>query len=245
MLRNRTSSSVQSGGLRAAFIASGTLVTLAAATFLAIAGVALWAATKTDDAGYTTSTTHTYNSSKAALVSENLDIDLDGARWLMDAGDVGKVRINATSTNDKPVFVGVARTSDVQRYLRHVGHTTVTEIDDTPFASSYKQHGGKRTAPLPAEQDIWAASRTGAGDQTLSWDVADGNWSVVVMNADGSPSVHAEVDAGAKIPFLTTAGIVSGGIGLVLLLGAGAMFVLAARPVRPRSLGGLGVAGQA
>jgi len=42
----------------------------------------------------------------------------------------------------------------------------------------------------------------GAGTQTLNWDVKDGNWSVVVMNADGSKGVNTRVSAGASLPWL-------------------------------------------
>ena len=206
----------------------------------------LWASTKTDDDGYTTSATHSFVSSKAALASENLDIDLDGAGWLLDSGDDGDVRVNVTPATDEPVFVGVAKTSDAERYLAGVGHTTVTDFDDVPFAASYDQHDGARNAPLPGEQDIWVASETGAGAQALGWDVADGDWSVVVMNADGSPGVRADVDAGVRIPYLSAVGLGSGGAGALLALLAGTLFVLGARPVRRRPpLGGLGVAGQA
>jgi hypothetical protein len=41
-----------------------------------------------------------------------------------------------------------------------------------------------------------------------------GEWSIVLMNADGSPGVSAEVSAGAKLPWIPWAGM-----GLALLGG--------------------------
>ena len=84
-----------------------------------------------------------------------------------------------------------------------------------------------QTAPrpaAPATQDFWVAKSQGTGTQKLDWDVKDGDWSVVVMNADGSPGVHADISAGADVAFVgavATALIISGlaglGIGAALL----------------------------
>ena len=57
---------------------------------------------------------------------------------------------------------------------------------------------GDRSAGAPGAQRFWAASAQGGGTQALTWDVEDGDWSVVVMNADGSPGVDAGVSAGAS-----------------------------------------------
>jgi hypothetical protein len=59
-----------------------------------------------------------------------------------------------------------------------------------------------------------------------------------VMNADGSPGIHADVSAGAKIPYLSAVGWSFGGAGLVLGLVAAGFVVLAVRPVRGRPAGG-------
>jgi hypothetical protein len=63
----------------------------------------------------------------------------------------------------------------------------------------------------------------------VTWEVREGDWSVVLMNADGSRGVAAEVDLGAKLSFLlwVAIGVLIGG---ALLLGGGiALIVLAAR----------------
>ena len=56
----------------------------------------------------------------------------------------------------------------------------------------------------------------------MTWKVRDGDWSVVIMNADGSAGVDAGVRAGADVPFLAPAGWMTGG-DLVLLAGAGGL----------------------
>jgi hypothetical protein len=63
----------------------------------------------------------------------------------------------------------------------------------------------------------------------VTWEVREGDWSVVLMTADGSRGVAAEVDLGAKLSFLlwVAIGVLIGG---ALLLGGGiALIVLAAR----------------
>ena len=110
-----------------------------------------------------------------------------------DTEDLGKVRLEVESRNDKPVFVGIARTSDVDNYLAGVSHTTVTDVDTSPFDADYDDHAGDRRPVAPADSHIWAASEQGSGKQTLHWEIEDGDYSVVVMNADGSLGVDADV----------------------------------------------------
>ncbi len=50
----------------------------------------------------------------------------------------------------------------------------------------------------PPTRNIWAASQQGSGTQTMNWEIEDGDWSVVVMNADGSLGVDADISAGAE-----------------------------------------------
>ena len=151
----------------------------------------------------------------------------------MDRDDLGKVRLKAESSAGKPVFVGIARTSDVSDYLRGTAYTSVTDVDYSPFDASYRDHGGDRRPALPADQDFWAASAHGPGTQTVAWDLQDGDWSIVVMNADGSRGVDTDISAGAKVPFLGTLGWVSLGGALVLLITAGALVYLGVRTPRP------------
>jgi hypothetical protein len=227
----------RSRGGRIALIVTGALTGLLAAGLLAVGGVALWGESEKDGDGYFATDSHRFAAGTHALASESLDVDLDGAGWLMDREDFGDVRLEVTPRGDEPVFAGIAPTDQVSRYLSGVAHTSVSDVDSWPFEVSYDEStvaGDRRPAP-PGEQRIWAASVQGAGTQTLEWDVEDGDWSVVVMNADGSRGVNAEVKAGAKVPFLSEIGWTAIGSGAVLLLAAAGLLVLGIRTPRRRS----------
>ena len=214
------------------------LVLAAVAAALAAGGAGLlWGDTQRDVHGYVTSDSQELRSGSAALVSEN--IDLEGGEWLVDGGLVGDVRLKADSESSEQVFVGVGRTEDVRDYLRDVGHTVVEDVGDGPFGADYREVSGDRRAMPPANAGIWTASASGAGEQTLDWQIDDGDWSVVVMNADGSPGVTAEVEAGARLPWLDEAGWIA--LGVAMLLGAGAVALLIAAFRRPSTGAGVPV----
>lgn len=223
-------------GGRIASIVAGGLAAILAIGFIAGGALLLWGDSKKDDQGYLSTGKDRYAANTYALATDNLDIDLDGAGWIMDRDDLGKVRLAVESSADKPVFVGIARTSDVSNYLHETSYTSVTDVDYSPFHASFRDrdrdHGGGRPA-RPADQDFWAVSAHGSGTQTLAWDVEDGDWSIVVMNADGSRGVDTDISAAAKVPFLGTLGWVFLGGALVLLITAGTLLYLGLRTPRP------------
>jgi hypothetical protein len=229
----------RSRGARIALIVTGAVTGVLAAGLLAVGGVALYGESEKDGDGYLSADSHRFTSGTHALASESLDVDLDGAGWLMDREDVGDVRVEVEPRSGEEVFVGIAPTDQLSRYLNGVAHTSVSDVDSWPFDAGYDEHAvaGERKPAPPAEQRIWTASDQGAGTRTLEWDVEDGDWSVVVMNADGSRGVDAEVEAGAKVPFLEEIGWTATGTGAILLIGAVALLVAGSRTPRNRSGG--------
>ena len=222
-------------GRRIAAIVAGSIAAMLAIGLIAAGALLLWGDSKTDDEGYLATGKERYAASTYALASDNLDIDLDGAGWIMDRDDVGKVRLAVESSAGKPVFVGIARTGDVSDYLSGTAYTSVTEVDYSPFHVSYRDrdHAGDHRPALPADQDFWAASAHGSGTQTVNWELEDGDWSIVVMNADGSRGVDTDIRAAAQVPFLGTLGWISLGGALALLLTAAMLMYLGLRASRP------------
>ena len=215
--------------IRVPRLIAGLVVALFAAALIPGGAAVLWADGEKDVHGFISSDSHEFRSGSAALVSDNIDLDLEGGEWLVDRDDFGDIRLEVEPSADEPLFVGIARTRDVDRYLRDVAHTKVEDVEYGPFDVDYREHAGDRRALPPANAGIWAASEVGEGDQTLEWHVEDGDWSVVVMNADGSPGVTADVKAGAKLPWLNTLGWATLGTGLLLAAMAAALLLTAFR----------------
>mgnify|MGYP001070990077 CR=1 FL=1 len=217
-----------SPGRLAAIIAGGAIALLAA--LVLTAGVGLhWLEDRKDADGYYSTGTERFSTTTSALKTENLDID-DGLPG--SAVDYGNLRLKVRSTDAAPVFVGIGRSADVDRYLDRTAHATLTDFDVDPFTADYRTTGGQARPAAPATQPIWAAQASGAGTQTLTWDANDGDWSVVVMNADGSAGVHADISAGADVPIvgdLAAAFTIGGGAGL-----AAGLALIAGGLIRPR-----------
>jgi|1185.fasta_scaffold41778_2 hypothetical protein len=190
------------------------------ALLLISAGVAgLWARTASSDHGWITSGSHRYAANGNAIVSGSLDVD-GVPDWL-----VAKVRVSATSEDRQPIFVGIARRADVDRYLAGVAHATVEDVNFDPFSASYSSTPGTVVPARPAAQTFWAESKVGTGTQKVSWKIRDGNWRVVVMNADGSPRVAADAKVGATIRgalaiviSVLAAGLLLAGLAVALVL---------------------------
>jgi Domain of unknown function (DUF4389) len=187
-----------------------------------------------DDDGFVMSPTEDFRTPTYAIVSERADLDTEGAEWALDAF-LGTVRIRAESEGDREIFVGIGREAAVTAYLRGVEHDVVTDLDDEP---EYERRpgGAPRAAP---ETSIWEVSASGTGEQTVDWEPQDGDWRVVLMNADASRGVAAEASIGAELDSLLWIGI-----GLLVagaLLAAGAALAITAgvrrRGPRPSSVG--------
>lgn len=184
--------------------------------------------TMRDGEGFFHTRTETFATATRALRSEDLSI-VDGPADLLD-GDFATIRLRVTPNGTTaPIFVGIGRASDVDAYLGGVAQEEVVDIDLDPFQVESTRTIGTRTPPAPASQTFWATQASGSGTQTVRWDVRSGDWSIVVMNADASPGVRFDANAGARISHLAWIG---GGIlagGLLILAGAITMIVAGAR----------------
>jgi hypothetical protein len=200
---------------------------------LAAGGVLLWGDSQKDNDGYLSTDTERFATNTYALATDNLDVDLDGADWIVNRDRFGRIRLTVDSNDSRPVFVGVARTADVSRYLAGTSHELVTDLEYEPFRADYRRLAGDGRPAAPTTRDFWTASTHGVGRQTLTWEVDDGAWSIVVMNADGSRGVDVGLEAGAQLGLLSGAGWGAIIAGLVMLSFAALLAVLGIRqPVR-------------
>jgi hypothetical protein len=217
------------GTKRVLLLVFGGITLLIALALLAGGGAAVWALGERDASGYFTTARHQLSTGSYALASENLDVDRDVPGWFGDR--FATVRIAVSST--EPVFIGIGHTSDVDRYLAGVRHDRITDFDADPFSVGYRRFGGNAEPAPPAREGIWRVQASGSGTQTITWPLEKGGWSAVAMNADGSRGVSVDAQFGARISALrwVAIGLLVAG-GLVLLVGAGLVY-LGARKPRP------------
>ena len=215
---------------RIALVILGSLAALIGAGLLAGGGGLLWVdQTQRDDDGYLSTPTERFEVDSYAIVSEPIDLveaDTRAAYWLLSDAVLGDVRLQAT---DGDLFLGIGRTSDVEAYLGGVEHHRLTDVDYEPFRARYDLRAGDAPTAPPAEQDFWAATASGAGEQTLMWSPESGSWSAVVMNADASSGIAADLRVGAEANFLIWLAIGLLVAGAILLLGGAGLIYLGAR----------------
>lgn len=213
-------------GRRIAALLVGVLIGFVSVCLLGAGGTALWAYLTQRDAGYVTSDRHTFSTAGAALATERTELGGAGFGWLYSPGLLGKVRIRVTPTSPgSPVFVGIGRSSDVDRYLRGVKHTVITEF----WGDKVEPVGGGRVRSAPGAQPFWVATSTGLGTRTVVWKPRRGTWTVAVMRADGRPGVEVRADLGARMPALPWVALGMVVAGLVFLTGAVLLIVGAIR----------------
>jgi uncharacterized protein DUF4389 len=179
--------------------------------------------TQRDSAGYLSSSFRGYSTGTYALVSEKVELNTPGSDSVWN-DLLGTVRIESQA--DHAVFVGIARTTDVAAYLGSVRRETARNLFER---QGFHTLGTGAPATAPGDQSFWVASAEGGGSQELTWDVRDGDWQVVVMNADGSSNVDTSLSIGAELPALLWLGIAALAAGGLVLAIAVLLVVLGAR----------------
>ena len=204
----------------------GTLLILSSLVLLGAGGTALWADRTQRDGGYATTGSHEFSTSGSALASERTHLGSAGVGWLYSPALLGKVRIRVTPVSaGRPLFVGIGRSADVDRYLASVNHTLISDF----FRNKVEAIGGGAPRSAPGAQNFWVASSTGSGARNLVWNSSKGSWTVVAMNADGRPGINVRATLGARLPALLWIAVGLLVAGAVLLVGGVLLVVGASR----------------
>jgi hypothetical protein len=197
----------------AALATAGSVIALAGGGVLVAAG---------DDGTIGSGGAHEISTPTAALVSDTAEFE--------DTGDVAsllgdpELGLTATATDDGPdKFVGIGPRDDVDRYLAGVEVDRVTDVEVDPFELDKERRDGNATATAPTAQSFWVASSAGHRAD-VDWKVRDGEYKMVVMNADGSTGVTADGHFEAGAPYLSTVALATMLLGL-MALGAGLVLV--------------------
>ncbi len=135
-----------------------------------------------------------------AMTFGEVDLDWDGSVVIDDVEQIG------VAVDGDGLFVGVARTADVDRFL-------ATDL-------------------LPQSVDIWIEDASGS-NPAIEVDT-DGLWTAVVMNTDGSRGVDADVSVTLPSTPFRIAGSLVLAAGAMAAIASTVLFVVAFRRPRPR-----------
>jgi predicted RND superfamily exporter protein len=143
---------------------------------------------------------HRFERSSFAITSDGVGVLADAPGWVADMlTDPVDVRVKGSSNNGSDLFLGIAASNDVEAYLAGVSYDEVDDIEFEGRDIDYVHHEGASAPAVPGAETFWVAAVEGPGLQTLDWSVEQGEWSVVVMNADGLAGVDTSLVLGAGI----------------------------------------------
>ena len=187
------------------------------------AGIAALAVdSQRDSAGYVASQQIAVASPTAAVTAEGLRIQA-GDQWVHALTGIGDIRVTATTRREAPLFLGVARQTDVDAWLSGTAHDELTNPYGT--GSTFHRAGGPvKAVTAPAAQGFWLATASGTGTVTLTWTATDGDFAVVMANADGSPVIDGTASVAARVPRLAPAGF--GLLGAATVIGLGGLLLI-------------------
>jgi hypothetical protein len=215
--------------LRVVLAILGVMVAIVALGLVAGGGALLWANGQRDADGYFSSDPETLTSSSYALVSDPLALTIGPSDWVPT--NIATLRVRADDPDS--LFIGIAATHDVRRYLADVPYTRITDIESDPFRAISVEVPGSAEAANPRGEDFWVAT---AHDGTLTWDVRGGRWSIVAMNVDASQDVSATVTVGVRTGILVPIAITLIVVGVLLALGAIVLIISSVRRREGRHL---------
>ena len=203
-------------------VIAGAIIALLSLGPLFGGGFLLWVdATQKDSNDFYSTPSERLETTSYAITSDEIDLGADptGDETVVDFGDFVTLRIDVDGTGETPAFVGIGAQDDVDAYLEGVKRAIVTDVGFDPFSVDYRYEGSDAPSGRPGDQDFWAASEEGTGEQQLEWEPSSGNWAVVIMNADASEGVSVNTALAAKSPWVFRVGLgltIGGAIGAIL-----------------------------
>jgi len=183
--------------------AIGTAV-LALGAVVAVSGLALMAILGPD--GRFTSGPHVVDTKGVAVVT---------APTVLSWKNV-EVEILAEVPANKPVFVGVANSVDLQAYLKGVNRLEVTSFE-TPWKVRTRQAAGRNALPgAPTAVDWWRAHAAGLGGAAIKTRLPDETVSAAVLSVGSSNlrGLKVTIAYGVRGAFLKGLGLLLAGGGL-------------------------------
>lgn len=127
--------------------------------------------------------------------------------------------------SDRPMFLGIAPSPDVDAYLRDVPIDVIEQLDQ-PGAARTSSVTGDAQPSAPASQPFWVITATGDAP-SISWKAQPGEWTLVVMAAQPHRPIDVTATGSVTLPLLGPLGFVVLGVAIAVL-GAGAWIIVRA-----------------
>jgi hypothetical protein len=198
--------------LTMAIVGSVLAVVGSLATISAIGLIAVFGSASALDSGQ-----HQVSTSASALVTDVAHVQNTHGVGTLTGWPT--LRLTASGGDAAGVFIGIGPAAAVDEYLAGVAVDQVTDLTIAPFELTTARHPGDSTATAPGEQDFWVASADSRSTADLTWTVQDGDYRLVVMNADGIPNVIAQARVQLTLPDAFQISLIVLGSGLLILTG--------------------------
>ena len=203
----------------AAMLVIGVLFATIGLALTSLGLTAGWVALQQQEGRYLSTATEQYASDGHAITSENFRIFVDGGvdDAVLPAGVLG-FALQGTAGSESEVFLGIGPANEVADYLEGAEHSVVRSVGTSGFQPRYREIPGTGTPEPPGEQEFWTESVEGVGSQELEWELASGDWTIVVMNADASAPVDVGLRAGVRSSVIGPTAVALLLVGLPLLV---------------------------
>lgn len=163
------------------------------------------------------------DSDDTVTAPDPIELSTDGVALTMQEGMLTHygptVHLRVETTDpERGIFVGVGHLVDTRSYLADAPQGRLTDVS-VPFELTISDRGGERgELPPPGRLDWWVEQASGERSAQISWQLADGPYDLVILNADGSPNVDVTATVGIEVEGIFWTVVLVGVAGLVLLV---------------------------
>ena len=222
---------------RIVLIIFGVILILASLVALAAGGGVIWASQYHKDShGFHVTDAMRIKSLTYAVTSDTIEIDRGASQALNWLG-MDEIKVEVENEDPSlPVFIGIADSRDVDTYLSAVQHEDITSLEVFNSSFDYERQPGTAQPEPPGTQGFWLEEAEGVGVQTVEFDLEEGDYTIVAMNADASEGIEMEAVFGIK----SSGVIVLIGVGflvlaLALMVGGIVMLIFGVRRPGPKA----------
>lgn len=177
-----------------AAVVGGLVVAIGSVAAAAAIGlIAVFGHTGTIDSGR-----HQVATSAAAVVTDVANIQNTHGVGTLTGWPT--IRMTASGGNPSGIFVGIGPADQVDRYLAGVAVDRIVDLSIRPFDLVVTRQPGSAHAAPPGQQNFWVASSSSRATADLDWQVRDGRYRLVIMNADGSTDFVTQAQVRLTLP---------------------------------------------